>query len=522
MNEFKLEERDRRQLESLGIEEARFLRELRMFRTPPRPPVLIRPATVGDGIQRFGAEAAAKYIATFDKKRHHTEPMKFVPASGAATRMFKVPLRFLESRSELEARQLWRSGKSRDPNDAAILQMIRGIEAGAFAFTPVLDRALAARGLSLSALCDQGGIKDILGCLLLEDGLNYAHLPKALIPFHRYGSVIRTPMEEHLIEGIAYSASGGLISIHFTLSPEFLPSAQDHLKEIIPRNRETGRQFDISFSVQSPSTHTPAVDIGGQPLRDENGDLIFRPGGHGALLGNLNQLAGDLIFIKNIDNVSHGNFLSETTRYKKILAGYLLSIQDEIHHHLRKMSFEGHSTDIIQGAETFLRHSLIAPPPPEYESWGEQQKKEYLVHRLDRPVRVCGMVKNEGEPGGGPFWVKDPEGHASMQIVEAAQVDRESGEQQSLLKTATHFNPVDLVCAVRDFRGRRFDLNRFVEPEAYFVSEKSIGGRPVKALEHPGLWNGAMARWITLMVEVPLSTFTPVKTVNDLLRPEHQ
>jgi len=392
-----------------------------------------------------------------------------------------------------------------------------------FAFYPELQELCAARGANLEDLLAARRYREILYQVLTEAGLHYQDLPKALIKFHAYGDASRTPLEEHLVEAAAYvQDQSGDCRLHLTILPRHRQIFQRFLDRIKPAlEKRFGCRFTVDFSFQHPATDTLAVDAENRPFRDGQGHLVFRPGGHGALLENLQYLQGDLVYIKNIDNVVPDRLKEPTILWKKILGGYLVDLQGEIHQHLKIL---GENTDqgSLRRTLQFAQERLGLTIPTRILELPEDLARDFLVRSLNRPVRVCGVVQNQGEPGGAPFWVQEADGSLSLQIVEKAQVDLDDPEQHAVLETATHFNPVDLVCAFRDDQGVPFDLAEYVDHEAVFISRKSLEGRELKALELPGLWNGAMARWLTVFVEVPVTTFNPVKTVFDLLRPEHQ
>ena len=422
-------------------------------------------------------EAAARYEAAAGR----LGIVKFVPASGAATRMFKELFEFVND---------GKRGKGID----TLLENI-----GKFAFWPEL-RAVLPAGAD-----DRAIVNAIVG-----DGLNYGRKPKGLVTFHAYPEGARKAVEEHLVEGAAYAAAGGVVRIHFTVSPEHVAGFEELLAAKVPLyEKRFGVRYEISFSVQKPSTDTLAVNPDNTPFRQDDGTLLFRPAGHGALIENLNEIDADLIFIKNIDNVTTDARRGDTVRYKKVLAGVLLDLQGRAFEYLKALEVGGAELEPI--AE-FIEKQLCVKLPAEYDS-------ALLRAVLDRPIRVCGMVRNEGEPGGGPFWVGNPDGTESLQIAESSQI---APDDLPLMQSATHFNPVDLVCGVRDSKGCKFDLRRYTDPATGFISSKSSGGRDLRAQELPGLWNGAMAKWNTVFVDVPVTTFSPVKVVQDLLRPQHQ
>jgi hypothetical protein len=393
-----------------------------------------------------------------------------------------------------------------------------------YAFFRDLDAGLSAAGQNLDELITRGRGQEILDFILNERGLHYAGKPKALLKFHQYGDQSRTALEEHLMEAALYVKDvNGVCRIHFTVSEEHLESVKELLVRVTSLYEQRfAVRFEVGLSVQSDSTDTIAVDLENRPFRDRTGRLLFRPGGHGALLYNLDRIDGDIIFIKNIDNVVPQRLQKAAVRYKKMIGGYLVSLQRELFGHLEALSDPASSEQAIDAAFRFAAERLACNLPYGFEGQPLEKRRQRLIERLNRPLRVCGMVKNEGEPGGGPFWVTGMDGGCSLQIVEEVQVDKQQENQSAIWASSTHFNPVDLVCGVRDFRGRKFELTRFVDPEQVVVSTKSYEGRDIKAIELPGLWNGSMAFWHTVFVEVPIETFNPVKTVEDLLRPAHQ
>jgi len=380
-----------------------------------------------------------------------------------------------------------------------------------------------------------GDQRRVLRYLLTDDGgkgLGYAELPKGLLAFHRYPEGPRTPFEEHLVEAADVTQSeDGLCLLHFTVSPDH----QDAFERLLDRARPVFEErlacrFEVTFSTQRTSTDTLAVDPGDLPFRQDDGSLLFRPGGHGALIDNLKELGRegwDVILLKNIDNVVPDGRKPLVHLWKRLLGGCLLSVRERVFGHLDRLEaldgLRGKKAEAaVREAEAFLESELCRPLPEGFAATALQARKSFLMDALDRPLRVCGVVRNQGEPGGGPFWVESPSGAVSLQIVEASQIDPRDPEQQAILESSTHFNPVDIACGLRDRHGRAYDLHRYIDPATVFISHKSHEGRPLKALERPGLWNGAMAGWNTVFVEVPDATFAPVKTVLDLLRPEHQ
>ncbi len=510
-----LNDKDIQQLREKGITREGFLRQIDHFKKGFPPLVLDRPATIGDGILRV-QDQKVKWLADyFSKEAGSYRINKFVPASGAATRMFRDVFVWRDLiAAGVEVESLLSSRKEA----RLFFERIRD-----FAFWDDLVLALDKDDLVAEHLLEEKNYLPLLDYLLFDYGLDYASLPKALIAFHKYGKDYRTPLEEHMMEGADYARDNqDKVRLHFTLSPEHIRPFRERLKKTQPLfEKKSGLSFEISHSVQKPSTDTIAVGKDNLPFRDKDGSLVFRPGGHGALIDNLNELEDDLIFIKNIDNVVPDWLKPDTLLYKKVLGGLMLELQKEAFAWLDRIDNGRLSEMEYAQAVDFAVNSLNVDRSLLPEDPGEGQK--VLHERLNCPLRVCGMVKNEGEPGGGPFWVKDPaDGSLSLQIVEMSQINRKDPHQEAEVKKATHFNPVDLVCSVRNYKGEPFDLKEYIDHETGFISYKSKDGRDLKALERPGLWNGAMARWNTVFVEVPLKTFYPVKTINDLLRDGHQ
>lgn len=466
------------------------------------------PATPGDGIKVLDSSELEHYLTTYPKQAASIEVVKFVPASGAASRMFKDLFGFLEGDGDLS-------------KSAFVQKFMNNIEK--FAFYDDLDEILKHRGSSISQALDTKDYKGILAALLLDDGLGYGNLPKGLLRFHTYPDKRRTPAHEHLIEGIEYAVgAGNTVKIHFTISPEHVSKFKAEIDSIVPSlSQEKGVTFEISYSTQKKTTDTIAVDSSNQPFLEEDGSILFRPAGHGALLDNLNDISADLIFIKNIDNVVPDRLKGETKNYKMAIGGLLLEIQSKVFDALKRLE-DSYSKETVAFAKSVFTEVLGVKLPENFNSNTAEYQGAYLKAKLNRPIRVCGMVKNTGEPGGGPFWIKEADGSQSLQILETAQIDLTDETSLAHLNAATHFNPVDLVCGTRNYKGESFDLMEFRDMTTGFITEKSKSGRELKALELPGLWNGAMAGWNTLFVEVPLITFNPVKTVNDLLRDEHQ
>jgi hypothetical protein len=501
------QDRERIAAEGLSVEEAD--RQLALFRRGVSPVRLNRPCRAGDGIVLLTPAEQDGLLAVYDESLRTKRFMKFVPASGAASRMFKEWYRGLQE-----------GGFAAEAEKDAFIRNLKR-----YAFSPDLQASVAAQGLDLDDLIEKRADGAILRFLLTEEGLNYGQLPKALLKFHAYPEERRTALEEHLVEAALYARDArGCSRLHFTVSREHEQGVRERLSQVIRDYAAgCGTTFEIGISTQETATNTLAVDPETRPFRNEKGEMVFRPGGHGALLTNLDALTVDVIFLKNIDNVVPDRLKPEMVRWKKILAGALITLQDGIFRRLRLLeSGDSGETDLGEIA-LFCREKLHLDLPPAFGGRSRKERRSFLFRRLNRPLRVCGMVKNEGEPGGGPFWVDNPEGTdgQSLQIAEESQIDRTDARQREIWMSATHFNPVDLVCGVRDFRGEKFALMRFADPALSIIARKSEQGRELLALERPGLWNGSMVFWNTLFVEVPLVTFNPVKTISDLLRPQH-
>jgi hypothetical protein len=513
---------DLRRMAVLGISEKQLRDQIILFQEASGYLRLLRPCILGDGIERIPASETSDLILLQEKASQEGRFLKFIPASGAATRMFQGLLPFFLNSDSQDSPTRPLSLHENDPGEEEIKKFFSDLKR--FPFWKELKETMHRTGVTLTDFPQQNQWPEVLDFLLTKRGLNYLNRPKGLHLFHTYSSHIRTALEEHLIEAIrSISDQQGRCRLHVTISPEHEDTFRDFFNALLPvYESRTQYRLMISFSFQYHSTNTLAVDLTNRPFRDDSGNLLFRPGGHGALLRNLNDLQGDLIYIKNIDNVQPDRLKETTIFWKKILGGYLVQLQNRIHHYLRILTEGKDTAGLFSEAIDFCQHQLGIYISPDLRSHSFPYQKKWLIETLNRPIRVCGMVRNEGEPGGGPFWVEGRDGTSSKQIVESAQINPASEEQKALWASSTHFNPVDLVCAVRDFRGRPFDLHRYADPQAVFISRKSHQGRELKALEVPGLWNGAMAEWISSFVEVPIETFSPVKRIIDLLRPEHQ
>ena len=502
---------DRQVLISRGITAETIAAQLALFRKGTAWIMLHRPCTVGDGIVRLRTDEIEALSRRYEEAVSTGRVMKFVPASGAASRMFQDLLR-----------QFGTASTPPDDADKTASQFLAALHR--FAFFDDLEAALRVEGLDIQACIAQRQTHKILDHLLTSRGLSYAHLPKALIKFHRYAAgYCRTPLEEHVVDAAAHARDrDNVVRLHVTISAGHESEINHAIGEIQERHKAAGIRYRITLSHQHASTDTIAVDTDNRPFRDPHHRLLFRPGGHGALLENLQAIQADIVHVTNIDNVVHGRLKEDTYTYKRALGGYLVTLQDQIFTHLRRLAAGQVSSRQIEPIFSFAKENLSLSMPKDILGRSISEQSDFLFAKLNRPLRVCGVVKNQGEPGGGPFWTESADGDLSLQIVERSQVDTSVEGQRAVLNAATHFNPVDVVCGMRDYRGRPFELEAFRDPDTYFISHKSHAGRPLKALELPGLWNGAMAHWNTVFVEVPVSTFNPVKNVFDLLRPEHQ
>ncbi|MBB3700536.1 DUF4301 family protein [Flammeovirga yaeyamensis] len=510
--------KDHELMEQKGISLETVEKQLNYFKKGFEYANIIRPATLGDGVIKLTNEEINVFVDKYEESIKGQTLLKFVPASGAATRMFKA---LLEFKNDLEAKDTFA-----EPD----LEKSKGMVADFFnniihfpLYTEIYSEVAQKLG-NLDVLVANKEYKKILEATFSSDRLHLANRPKGLIGFHKYNGEVRTPVQEHMIEGVHYAKDDkGIVNLHFTVSPEHYKQfveLTNVYKEVYSKRYDS--TFEISFSTQKSSTDTIAATGDNEPFRkEEDGELLFRPGGHGALLENLNDIDADIIFIKNIDNVTTDRLKEDTYRYKKALASILVETQSKIFSFLKRHESGERSEEFTSEVIEFCMKRLGWSLGEELSGLNTEEIEKYFFEKLNRPIRVCGMVKNEGEPGGGPFWLKDGN-HRSLQIVESAQINFSNPVRREIANASTHFNPVDLVCGVKDFRGDKFDLLQFRNENAGFITHKSRDGQEIQAIELPGLWNGSMAYWTTLFVEVPVSTFTPVKTVNDLLRPEHR
>lgn len=472
-------------------------------------------ATVENGgILRMDDASIKHYISCYQRLSKGKRLLKFVPASGAASRMFKDLYDFTARYTGVTY--------NLEKEYPAVELFLKNL--ATFAFFDDLKQQVERTSMHLEDYLQHRQYASIINILLKEQYMGYGQLPKALLKFHRYGDQQRTPLEEHLVEGAAYARNrDGTVHLHFTISPEHRILFRRKIAQVRHYYESMlGIRLSISLSEQKHSTDTLAVDEYNNPVRDENGRLLLRPGGHGALIENLNECRADVIFVKNIDNVVPDWMKQTTIVYKKVLAGLLLDLQRVYFPYLRQLHSGKVTPSELKKIAKFAHERLQVALPDDLSQQPVAEQCHILFDAMNRPIRICGMVKNQGEPGGGPFFVADGNGQRSLQIVETAQINRKDPEQESILQNASHFNPVDLVCGIKDYRGRYFDLRKYIDPKTGFISKKSKGAQTVKSQELPGLWNGAMAHWNTLFVEVPLATFNPVKTVNDLLRKEHR
>ncbi len=508
--ETRLTPQDRRQLRERGVSLQTLEQQIAAFQRGIPFTKLNRPCRLDDGILRLSSVDVPAVTQGFEQARAAGRVTKFVPASGVGTRMFK----FLEA-SRLQRESVWVAAAEQVEHFFSDLPK--------FAFYHDLKNTLLRQGHQLDRLISEKKYHPAIDALLHSPGLNYAKLPKGLMAFHRYSTTTRTPIEEHLVEAADYAKDDkGRARIHFTVSPDHQHAIQEHIEKARHRLAQRTATWIIDCSVQTPSTDTVAVAMDNRPFHDSHGNLLFRPAGHGALLSNLHELHGDVVFIKNIDNVVPDHLKETSSKYKTMLGGLLVGLQDTVFSFLTRLESDTVSSAALEQITEWARHSLAMTLPDQWSTRTNAQKARWLFTWLNRPLRICGMVPNVNHPGGGPFWVEEEDGTTSLQIVESSQVDPDSPTQRDIFASSTHFNPVDMVCGVRDYQGNPFNLDQFVDPNTGFIATKSHEGRTLKALELPGLWNGSMAKWHSVFIEVPRQTFNPVKTVLDLLLPEHQ
>ncbi|MGL2962898.1 DUF4301 family protein [Flavobacterium sp. RSB2_4_14] len=510
-------EHDFEQIKGHGISLSKIANELSIFEAGIPKVTLDKPATINDGIIKLSNAEFQNFATTFDTKRNSLKLKKFVPASGAASRMFKFLNEFLnEFQPENETINAYINRKK----DKNLPIFLAGIEK--FPFYDQVKSKVKLLVDNYYSLESHEKSYHFIKTMLASEHFDFANKPKGVLDFHKYATHTATPVEEHLNECAFYASANAVSHLHFTISENHEDLFKKTIESVKTKvENKSGTSINVRFSYQDKATDTIAVDIQNKPLRNEDGKLVFRPAGHGALITNLKNLDADIIFIKNIDNVIQ-NHIEETTLYKKALGGILIDLQSQVFSIVKAIETgelnEGYLPDIVD----FMTKKLNIKFYEGFDKYTFENKVESIKNKLNRPIRVCGMVKNEGEPGGGPFWVRNEKGHLTLQIVESSQVDIQNPKQAEILAKATHFNPVDLVCSTKNHKGKKFDLDQFVNHNMGFIVHKNNKGKELKSYELPGLWNGAMAKWITVFVEVPLVTFNPVKTVNDLLKPAHQ
>lgn len=503
-------EKDKATLEAKGITEQQVHEQLNRFATGFPYLKIASSAVVGNGITALNAAEETSAMERWEKYLADGGTVtKFVPASGAASRMFKALFSYLDQKEETPA------------EGSPVAKLMA--EFDKVPFYAELDATVRRiHGKSISELAESNRIHDIISAIVNPDGLNYGNLPKGLLTFHKYEDETRTPLEEQLVEGAQSASVNGNVSLHFTVSSDHRTLFEKKLAEVVPGlEKRLGVKYHVSLSEQKPSTDTVAANLDNTPFRDSDGKLVFRPGGHGALISNLADIDSQVVFIKNIDNVVPDSRREPTLRYKRVLAGYLIELHDSITRYLDILNSGCVLPANITEIKDFMRTKLCITDPAADNLEGNDLVR-HLAAKLNRPLRVCGMVRNDGEPGGGPFIAYNPDGSASPQILESHQIDPANAEYSAMLAGATHFNPVDLVCYIKNPAGEHYNLPAYVDHNTGFISQKSLHGKELRALELPGLWNGAMSDWNTAFVEVPAETFNPVKTVNDLLRPAHQ
>ncbi|QYJ68681.1 DUF4301 family protein [Flavobacterium litorale] len=508
--------KDYADIHNRGIGLDKVAAQLNNFKTGISKIVLKKPAVINDGIFKLPKASAEEYAAYFERKKNNFKLTKFVPASGAASRMFKFLNEFMVNFDpENDTINAYINRK----NDTALNTFLVGLEKFPF-YNTIMD--VIKQNPNYNEWSKSTRSYNFIKTMLQDEQFDFANKPKGILPFHQCDNYVATPVCEHLTESVTYAESGKKSNVHFTISEEHLDGFLDAItaaRESV--EKESGTAIDFSFSYQHKKTDTIAVAMDNVPFREADGTILFRPGGHGALIENLNNLEADIVFVKNIDNVSNNN-LETISLYKKALAGGLIELQEQVFIYLERIDEGDVNENEVNEIFTFAKEQLAQHIPEDVSKFTHDNKVAYARDLLNRPIRVCGMVKNEGEPGGGPFWVEEEKGRLSLQIVESSQIDTENANQKAILSQSTHFNPVDLVCGLKNYKGEYFNLNEYVDEGTGFIVTKNRLGKDVKSYELPGLWNGAMAGWITVFAEVPLETFSPVKTVNDLLKPAHQ
>ncbi len=509
-------EQDIQQIENHGLTIDKVNAQISLIKKNMVYSNLLAAATIGNGILRKDKQQQQDCIDFFENKRDQISIVKFVPASGAATRMFKFLFQFLNEFDETNETIEAYSEKNK-----LFKEFLNALEK--LPFYEIVREKINETVLNFDSLSKGKQCVLFVKTMLDTNQLNYSFYPKGLLPFHKYENEVSTAFKEHMLEATLYALTNSNANLHFTISEAHKNMFENELKKVKNQlEKEINTKFNVSFSYQNKGTDTIAITSKDELFRTENGKLMFRPAGHGALIENLNMLNYDLIFIKNIDNIVVLEQNIEISDYKKMLAGILLQIQRQAFKYLNNLEDDEISEDEVNNIELFVVNRINVEFDEAYNNYTLKEKRTYLHNKLNRPIRVCGMVKNEGEPGGGPFWVQDENGTVSLQVVEFAQIDIEKENQREIVDNATYFNPTDLVCGVKNYKGEKFDLTKYVDSKAAFITMKSQNGVDIKVLEFPGLWNGSMAYWNSIFVEIPVSTFNPVKTVNDLLKPAHQ
>lgn len=513
-----LSREDISEIEKRGITQEEVERQISIFKRGNIVVDVVEAATIKNGIERFSDEDLQEFINLYDERKEDLSILKFVPASGAATRMFKAFYQFVEDFDpEQESLEAFLDRRS-DPVLEQFFSRLKDLP-----FHHLVWQKMRENHQHVDSLNPEQQQLLFVKTMLLEDGLNYGSFPKGLVPFHKIEDRLLTAFEEHFIEAAYYATSNKKARLHFTVAEDHQSAFEQEYRRIKKDLEERfDVEYEVSFSYQDPKTDTLAVDVANEPFRDDNDKLFFRPGGHGALIGNLDKQNADIIFIKNIDNVVVPRYLDLMGRYKKALAGKLVDLQQQTFQYMRELEKGEVEQDLLLEMISFVKDQLKVGLHEDFHELSSQEKQAYLKKKLNRPIRVCGMVKNEGDPGGGPFWIRNKSGEISLQIVESAQIDHDNYQQSKIAQEATHFNPVDVVCGLKNYKGQPYKLEDYVDQDTSFISNKTRNGRELKALERPGLWNGAMAGWISVFVEVPPETFNPVKTVADLLKPSHQ
>lgn len=509
-----------KELEELEISVSQVLHQLEIFSRGIPFADIVKPCRIDDGIFVID-KAKYEELTEYHKQAALSGRLtKFVPASGAATRMFSYLQSYLNSSDRITLTKLKEDAES-DSSARSVSEFIYNIKR--FAFFNELKEAMKSDKIDPASLSDKDDISKIIKKVLEPDGLNYSFYPKGAILFHKFKEAARTAFEEHLYEAVELvKDQAGTVKIHFTISEEhtnlFLKIISKAINDCIAKDIF----IKSTFSYQKKSTNTISVNLDNELFLDENRQLVFRPGGHGALIENLNDLSGDIVLIKNIDNILPSTKNKKSVMYVKIMVGFLISIQKELFSYLRLLEQRKINDSLVSEIKQFASNYFSVQFHNDFDKLITEMKASYLFDKLNRPIRVCGVVKNEGHQGGGPFWVKNSKNEVSLQIVEESQIDKNVPAQLKILKESTHFNPVDIVCAVRDYKGKNFNLKNYVDPNTGLITNKTHEGKPLKALELPGLWNGSMAEWNTVFVEIPPETFNPVKEINDLLKPAHQ